>query len=125
MTLTEPTVEAIVHHDAAPKGRSLWSDARRRFLRNRAAFAALIVLALLVLYTAVGQFLSPFDGETADFTLIGINASKGTYDSDGYTFAYDYFNPETASSPLGRTAATASRSSSWEVEPSRVTQMSL
>ena len=30
-----------------------------------------------------------------EFTPDGLNASKGTYDSDGYTFAYDYFDPAT------------------------------
>ena len=29
-----------------------------------------------------------------EFTPDGVNASKGTYDSDGYTFAYDYFDPK-------------------------------
>ena len=34
-----------------------------------------------------------------EFTPDGVNASKGTYDSDGYTFAYDYFDPATAGQP--------------------------
>ena len=29
-----------------------------------------------------------------EFTPDGVNASKGTYDTDGYTFAYDYFDAE-------------------------------
>ncbi|MCU1501429.1 MAG: amino acid/amide transporter substrate-binding protein family, partial [Ilumatobacteraceae bacterium] len=37
-----------------------------------------------------------------EFTPDGLNASKGTYDSDGYTFAYDYFDPASAPSPLGK-----------------------
>jgi oligopeptide transport system permease protein len=45
---------------AAVKGRSLWDDARRRLLRNRAAMAGAIVLALLVLAALVGPALSPF-----------------------------------------------------------------
>ena len=35
-----------------------------------------------------------------EFTPDGVNASKGTYDSEGVTFAYDYFSPDTATSPL-------------------------
>ena len=31
-----------------------------------------------------------------------LNASKGTYDSDGYTFAYDYFDPTNPKSPLAK-----------------------
>jgi oligopeptide transport system permease protein len=45
---------------AAAKGRSLWDDARRRLLRNRAAMAGAVVLALLVLAAVAGPHLSPF-----------------------------------------------------------------
>jgi ABC-type branched-subunit amino acid transport system substrate-binding protein len=37
-----------------------------------------------------------------EFTPDGVNASKGTYDSEGYTFAYDYFDPKTAPSDFGK-----------------------
>jgi branched-chain amino acid transport system substrate-binding protein len=37
-----------------------------------------------------------------EFTPDGVNASKGTYDKDGITFAYDYFSPDTAKSPLAK-----------------------
>lgn len=37
-----------------------------------------------------------------EFTPDGLNASKGTYDSVGYTFAYDYFDPSTPVSPLAK-----------------------
>jgi oligopeptide transport system permease protein len=45
---------------AALKGRSLWDDARRRLLRNKAAVASMIVLALLVVAAVVGPYLAPF-----------------------------------------------------------------
>ena len=45
---------------AAVKGRSLWDDARRRLLRNKAAVAAMIVLGLLVLAALVGPYLTPY-----------------------------------------------------------------
>ncbi len=32
------------------EGRSLWQDARRRFMHNRAAVASLIVLVLIALF---------------------------------------------------------------------------
>ncbi|MBL8554149.1 MAG: ABC transporter permease subunit [Phenylobacterium sp.] len=44
----------------AVKGRSLWDDARRRLLRNRAAVASVAALALLVAAAAVGPYLVPF-----------------------------------------------------------------
>jgi branched-chain amino acid transport system substrate-binding protein len=37
-----------------------------------------------------------------EFTPDGLNASKGTYDSDGYTFSYDYFDPGHPKSPLAK-----------------------
>jgi len=45
---------------AALKGRSLWDDARRRLLRNRAAVASLILLAILVALAIVGPYLAPY-----------------------------------------------------------------
>jgi ABC-type branched-subunit amino acid transport system substrate-binding protein len=37
-----------------------------------------------------------------EFTPDGLEASKGTYDSDGYTFAYDYFDAKNPTSPLAK-----------------------
>jgi len=44
----------------AVKGRSLWDDARRRLLRNRAAVAAMAVLAVIVLLALFGPFVTPY-----------------------------------------------------------------
>jgi oligopeptide transport system permease protein len=44
----------------AVKGRSLWDDARRRLMRNRAAVASMIILAVLVLAAAIGPYFLPF-----------------------------------------------------------------
>lgn len=45
---------------AAVKGRSLWDDARRRLLANRAATISMGLLLGLVLLAIVGPFLTPF-----------------------------------------------------------------
>jgi len=37
-----------------------------------------------------------------EFTPDGVNASKGKYDSEGYTFAYDYFDAKNPVSPLAK-----------------------
>jgi branched-chain amino acid transport system substrate-binding protein len=37
-----------------------------------------------------------------EFTPDGVNSSKGTYASDGYTFAYDYFDAKNPKSPLAK-----------------------
>jgi oligopeptide transport system permease protein len=44
----------------AVKGRSLWDDAGRRLLRNRAAVASMITLGVLVLVALIGPFLVPY-----------------------------------------------------------------
>ena len=51
---------AILLAAAAPRGRSLWDDARARLLGNRAAVAGLFVLALLVLAAVFGPALTPW-----------------------------------------------------------------
>lgn len=45
---------------AAIKGRSLWDDARRRLLRNRAAVVSMLVLAALVVLAGFGPYLLPY-----------------------------------------------------------------
>ena len=45
---------------AAVKGRSLWDDARRRLLANRAATISMGLLLALVLLAIFGPFLTPF-----------------------------------------------------------------
>ena len=44
----------------AAKGRSLWDDARRRLLHNKAAVAGMIVLAVLVVAAVIGPYLVPY-----------------------------------------------------------------
>ncbi len=52
--------DALAPAGLAIRGRSLWDDARRRLLRNRAAVVSLAVLGLLVLAALLGPYLSPF-----------------------------------------------------------------
>jgi oligopeptide transport system permease protein len=44
----------------AVRGRSLWEDALRRLLRNRAAVSGMAMLALLVMAAVIGPFLAPY-----------------------------------------------------------------
>jgi oligopeptide transport system permease protein len=45
---------------AAIKGRSLWDDATRRLMRNRAAVGSMILLAVMVVAAIVGPYLTPY-----------------------------------------------------------------
>jgi len=63
--------------EAEVRGRSLWADARRRFARNRAAVAGLIVLLLVLLFGLFGQHLAAWSNEELDFSIMGSVAEKG------------------------------------------------
>ena len=52
------------------KGRSLWVDARRRLLKNRAAMASLIILALVALVALLAPLLSPFAYDEVNYDII-------------------------------------------------------
>ncbi len=67
-------------------------------------------ILLLGLY---GQDIGSFTNQAAtaglkatrfafEFTPDGVNASKGTFDKDGYTFTYDYFDSGHPKSPLAK-----------------------
>ncbi|MBM9593653.1 ABC transporter permease subunit [Roseitranquillus sediminis] len=76
------------------KGRSLWQDAGRRFIRNRAATGALVVLALVVLFTLVGPFFAQWSNEEIDWARMGDIAVQGQPSLEtGHYFGLD---------PIGR-----------------------
>ena len=59
------------------KGRSLWADARMRFLRNKAATLSLAMLAFVATFALFGSLIAQWERDFVDFTLIGSNAYKG------------------------------------------------
>jgi oligopeptide transport system permease protein len=56
--------------DATGQGRSLWADARRRFVRNRAAVVSLVVLTVVALACIVGPWILPNAFDTVDWDLM-------------------------------------------------------
>ncbi len=58
-TLEQPALEI--------EGRSLWEDARRRFLRNRAAVSSLVILGFVALLVIFGPMLSPHEFDAIDW----------------------------------------------------------
>ena len=52
--------EGVPADVSAVQGRSLWQDARRRLLRNRAAVASLVVLGMITLMAIFAPLLSPY-----------------------------------------------------------------
>ena len=65
------------HAAAEVKGRSLWQDARTRFMRNRAAVAGLVALIAVCIFAFFGGFLAQYEPDYVDFALIGSNATQG------------------------------------------------
>jgi oligopeptide transport system permease protein len=57
---------------AAPRGRSLWDDARHRLLANKAALAGLIVLAVLFAAAIVGPYLTGWRFDTVNKTDVWV-----------------------------------------------------
>jgi oligopeptide transport system permease protein len=51
-------------------GRSLWADARLRFMRNRAAVVSLALLFLIALACVVGPWVLPHAFDSADWDLM-------------------------------------------------------
>lgn len=69
---------AALQSAALGGGRSLWSDARRRFLRNKAAVISLIVLMVICLACAIGPWVLPHAFDSADWDAMSIAPSFGT-----------------------------------------------
>ena len=53
------------------RGRSLWADARLRFLKNKASVASLIILVLITLFAAFGSHLAAWSNEEINWAIIG------------------------------------------------------
>ena len=61
--------------NASPGGRSLWSDAWRVLLRNRAAMVASILLTILVLLVIIAPALSAYRFDYTDWDEISVSPS--------------------------------------------------
>ncbi|WIY26933.1 ABC transporter permease subunit [Parasedimentitalea psychrophila] len=61
----------------AVQGRSLWQDARARFVQNRAARACVLVLALIIAFTIFGPLFAQWNNEEIDWDIMGNVAAQG------------------------------------------------
>lgn len=52
------------------EGRSLWQDARRRFVTNRAAIFSLTLLATIALFVTIAPWLAPFTYYDTDWEMM-------------------------------------------------------
>ncbi|GAB3234477.1 oligopeptide ABC transporter permease OppC [Pseudaeromonas pectinilytica] len=69
MVLSKPKQQAVSSFasELEIKGRSLWQDAARRFFKNRAALASLIILSCITLLVILGPLLSAYAFDEPDW----------------------------------------------------------
>ena len=79
--LIEKAGELAATSTGAIDGRSLWADARRRFLRNKAALISLGVLALIALVCIIGPWVLPHAYDSTDWDAMSAppNLQNGHY----------------------------------------------
>ncbi len=86
----QPKTAAMAQTMAEVKGRSLWADARNRFVQNKAAMVSLFILILIALFAAFGYSLTGFDNETIDWDVLGNGRVLGRPSlSNGHYFGFD------------------------------------
>ncbi len=61
---------ALIDRSRDVKGRSLWVDARRRLLRNRAAMVSIVLLALIALMAVFAPLLSPYSYDAINYNIV-------------------------------------------------------
>ena len=59
-SLTPGSSRGAALMERAVKGRSLWDDARRRLMRNRAAVTSMVVLIILIVASIVGPYVTAY-----------------------------------------------------------------
>jgi oligopeptide transport system permease protein len=80
MTVSSPSSPNVETLDDS-SGRSLWSDARRRLMRNKAAVFSMVCLSVITLLSAAAPWIAahPFDELYWDFVASPPNLSEGFY----------------------------------------------
>ncbi len=72
------TTENTIATEALPaRGRSPWADARRRFLRNKAAMMGLVILVFVALFAIFGGWAAQWSNEELDYNVMGQVAELG------------------------------------------------
>jgi oligopeptide transport system permease protein len=79
MSLASPEIGQAVARPDSFRSRSLWADARRRLLANRAAVASAFVLAVIALACVVGPWLSPHGYDQVYRDYVKVPASLDPY----------------------------------------------
>ena len=72
------------------KGRSLWADAQKRFLGNKAAVAGVFILIIVTGYAFFGELFAAYTFDYKDFGIMGHAADSGHPSwANGHYFGVD------------------------------------
>ncbi|MEJ6395820.1 ABC transporter permease subunit [Gymnodinialimonas sp. 2305UL16-5] len=71
MLATRQRADTLAHSEPAGPPRSLWADARARFLRNRAALAGLVILILVGGFAMLGPLIAQNSIEEINWSILG------------------------------------------------------
>ena len=77
--MTSLPIDAATGAVTEVQGRSLWADARRRLLANRAAMTSLVILVLIALASLIGPLFSPHDYDQIYRSYIRVPPSLTAY----------------------------------------------
>nr|WP_228550645.1 oligopeptide ABC transporter permease OppC [Endozoicomonas sp. OPT23] len=77
--------EALSSGGLEIEGRSLWADARRRFLNNKAAVASMIILGIVTLMVTFGPLISDYAYDEIDWGYM----AEGPSAENGHFFGTD------------------------------------
>ena len=69
------------------RGRSLWADARQRFMRNKAAVAGVFMLIFVTLYAFCGEWVAAYTFDFKDFMIMGPRLPTATTSASTMTGA--------------------------------------
>ena len=62
--------EKILKSALSVRGRSLWSDARRRLFKNKAAVTGLIILSIILLFSLFGPLFLQYKFDQTNWDAI-------------------------------------------------------
>ncbi|MGQ0741262.1 MAG: ABC transporter permease subunit [Alphaproteobacteria bacterium] len=68
--MTHAATADLMQRSQTIKGRSLWVDARRRLIRNKAAVVSMVLLGVITLMAVFAPFLSPYAYDYQDYAVV-------------------------------------------------------
>ncbi|MBP7579733.1 MAG: ABC transporter permease subunit [Vogesella sp.] len=71
-TKNDQLVSTLSNISEVVEGRSPWADARRRFMKNKAAVASLVILILIGLIIVVGPYLLQHTHDATDWNALSL-----------------------------------------------------